>query len=335
MVSVPPAMSATGKRIRRFFADSKKAEKFGASVRAKHTAGSRGLLTAELAMQAGEAVRILGDSGISLIEAARIAVRTVGNTESAEVFSDRWARVVDEMEPHWSKRYALDMAKVPRWMGKAAMAMRCGELTQDVVQEALKAHGAASISTLKMREARVMAVLKHKPRVRRTRDIQILTPRQAARVLRACKTADERRVVALLLFAGIRPDAEMGEISRLQWEAVGETEIYVSPEASKVADRHVPITPRLRRLLRGHAVKGPVRPAMWRRSWQRIRREAGISAMQDVLRHTFASNFLAAFGEDAAKQAMGHTKGSDTLFRHYRRAVTKEAGLRFFSVRQE
>jgi integrase len=133
------------------------------------------------------------------------------------------------------------------------------------------------------------------------------------------------RVVALLLFAGIRPDAEAGEISRLQWEAVGETEIYVSPEVSKVGDRHVPITPRLRRLLRGHPKSGSVVPAGWRRAWQRIRRVSGISEMQDVCRHTFASNHLAAFGEDATKQAMGHTAGSSTLFRHYRRAITRES----------
>jgi integrase len=52
--------------------------------------------------------------------------------------------------------------------------------------------------------------------------------------------------------------------------------------------------------------------------------------MQDVLRHTFASHYLAAFGEDAAKQALGHAAGSTTIFRHYRRAVTESQGKAFF-----
>ncbi|MCP5534390.1 MAG: hypothetical protein H7A48_14565 [Akkermansiaceae bacterium] len=136
-------------------------------------------------------------------------------------------------------------------------------------------------------------------------------------------------MVALLLFAGVRPDSEHGEISRLDWSAVGEVEIYLSPDVSKVGDRHVPISRRLARLLRGRPESGPVIPANWKRVWTRIRRLAGITE-QDITRHTFASNFLAAHGEDAAKAAMGHTRGSDTLFRHYRRAVTKDAAVRFF-----
>jgi integrase len=83
-------------------------------------------------------------------------------------------------------------------------------------------------------------------------------------------------------------------------------------------------------LLKGHPASGPVAPAGWRRSWQRIRKEAGIGHMQDVLRHTFASHYLAAYGEDAAKQALGHAAGSTTLFRHYRRAVTELQGKAFF-----
>lgn len=335
MVSVPPAMSATGKRVRRFFQDEKKASSYGASVRAAHTKGMRGMLPAEVALQAAEAVRILGDSGISLIEAARIAMRTAGSADQAEKFSERWRRAVLAEEARWSDRYAADIGKVPKWIGKKGMAMRCGEFTEDALAELLRDHGAKALSTLAARRARVLAVLHWKERHRSTREIQILTPKQAGRVLRACENPEQRRVVALLLFAGIRPDAESGEISRLEWDAVGKTEIYVSPEASKVGDRHIPILPRLRRLLRGHPKSGPVAPAGWRRAWQRIRKEAGISEMQDVCRHTFASCYLAAYGEDAAKQAMGHTKGSDTLFRHYRRAVTKEAGEAYFGIRKK
>jgi hypothetical protein len=51
---------------------------------------------------------------------------------------------------------------------------------------------------------------------RKIRNITLLTVSQCAAMLRACITADERRAVALLLFAGIRPDSEDGEISRLE-----------------------------------------------------------------------------------------------------------------------
>jgi hypothetical protein len=58
----------------------------------------------------------------------------------------------------------------------------------------------------------------------------------------------------------------------------------------------VPITPRLAREIAGHEPDGPVAPANWKRRWGRIRRDSGATG-QDVTRHTFASHFLAAFGE--------------------------------------
>jgi integrase len=336
MVSVPGAMASTGRRVRRFFPDKTAAEKFGARLRGLHTAGQRGgLLPAELALQAAAAWKILEPLGISLIEAARMVAAMDGASGKTELFKDRWARCVSLGEMTWSDRYASDMGKIPRWIGKATMRRPCGELTEEIITQALRAHGAAAASTMLMRRTRVMAVLHWKEERaggRRAAEISILTPGQCAKVLRACESREQLRVVALLLFAGIRPDAEAGEISRLQWSAVGKNEIYVDPQTSKVADRHITIHPRLARLLRGHPADGPVCPSGWRRAWQRIRKDSGISKMQDVLRHTFASNHLAAFGEDATKLAMGHTKGSDTLFRHYRRAVTQSAGRKFFSV---
>jgi integrase len=77
-----------------------------------------------------------------------------------------------------------------------------------------------------------------------------------------------------------------------------------------------------------------VLPAGWRRAWQRIRKAAGIAGEQDILRHSFASHYLAATSEEQAKAAMGHTAGSSTLFRHYRRAVTQADGLAYFGLCQ-
>ena len=333
MVSVPPALTADGKRVRRFFKEWKKANAFAGKMRKTHHSGLRGgLIPAALAMQAAEAARTLEGTGISLPEAARMAKAAVATGNGAEKFEDRYWRAMLAGEDHWSARYCVDMEKVPRWIGKEGLGLRCAEMTRERVDGLLRANGAAALKTVTRRRAMVMAVVNYQERVRGSkRGIEILTPAQAGWVLRACVTPEERRVVALLLWAGIRPDAESGELGRLEWDAVGETEIYISATVAKTkTDRHVPITGRLRRLLRGHPATGPVCPAGWRRAWQRIRRVAGIAEMQDVCRHTFASCHLAAFGEDATKQAMGHTAGSTTLFRHYRRAVTMEAGVRYF-----
>jgi integrase len=331
MVSIPQSMTATGKRRRKYFAGKTAAEKFASSLRQQHGAGLRGaMIPLSLAHQAAEASRILDGSGISLVEAARLAVARIATTASRETFRDRYARAMLWGEEHWSGRYRSDMDKIPRWV-PALLPLACGSIDRARIEVALQESGALARSTLDMRAARVLAVIGFRERHRKSPTIYVLTADQQQAVLAACGTPDERRVVALLLYAGIRPDAESGEISRLLWQNVGKAEIYVPQSASKTgSDRLVPIRPVLRRLLMGHPASGPVAPAGWRRAWQRIRKAAGIASMQDVLRHTFASHYLAAFGEDAAKQALGHAAGSTTLFRHYRRAVTEQQGKAFF-----
>jgi integrase len=87
----------------------------------------------------------------------------------------------------------------------------------------------------------------------------------------------------------------------------------------------------LRKLIKGHPKSGSVLPAKYEKRIQELRKAAGIAGKQDITRHTFASHFLAGYGEDATKAAMGHTPNSRTLFQHYRRAVTKEQGKKYFS----
>ncbi len=334
VVSVPPVMTAAGRRLRRFFKEEKLALRFAKKLKAKYEAGLRGAVISNVqALDATEAMRVLEGSGISLVEAARMAVAAMktNGAAAAVVFRDRWREAMRMGEAHWSDRYERDMEKIPKWLGEAGMRMRCSELGPAAIDELLRANGAKSPLTLKMRRARVLAAMNPKVRGGQRRNTEILTLAEAEKVLAAAGTQEERWMVALVLWAGIRPDAEDGEISRLQWEDVGKREIYVSPEVSKTnTDRHVPISPRLKRLLVGHPAEGPVRMAGWKRRWTEIRRKAGISKKQDVCRHTFASHLLAWKGEEATKQALGHTDDSNTLFRHYRRAVTKADGVAFF-----
>lgn len=332
MVSIPPGMTADGKRVRRFFQDKKKAEKLAGALRAQHHSGVRGsVLPSHVAQQAMEALKILQPVGLSLMEAARMAAAQLGGEEQREIFRERLKRVWLDGEVRWSDRYERDMQKIPRWIGEEGMGMRVGELTEEVVARLLRQNGAAAQSTFEMRRLRVLAALHWKVRHRRGREVEVMTAAQMTALMGACKTVEERRAVGLLLYAGIRPDAEDGEIMRMDWSMVGETEIYLPPRVSKTkTDRHVPVTPRLREMLVGHPPTGRVAPANWKRTWQRLRKAAGIAEHQDLARHTFASHFLAAHGEEATKQAMGHTAGSRVLFDHYRRAVTQAAGLAYF-----
>ena len=337
MVSVPPSMAADGRRHRKFFATEREAARYASKLRGAHNAGQRaGLISANLAIQAQEAIKILEPTGIGLVEAAKIVARQMAASGSQETFRKRYKRVLLAGEGRWSDRYELEMARVPRWVPEKFLDMPCGTIDRAVIEMALVEDRELKRATLEMRARMILAVLHYRERHRKSSEIKILTLAEVEKVLSHCQSVEERRVVALLAFAGIRPDAESGEIARLGWEAVGAKEIYIAPATSKTgSDRHIEITPRLRAELKDHPASGPVLPAGWRRSWQRIRKAAGIAGEQDILRHSFASHYLAATDEARAKAAMGHTAGSSTLFRHYRRAVTQADGLAYFGMCQD
>ena len=326
-----PSMTASGKRVRKYFTTESAAKKFAAGVKSQYGAGIRGsMLPAALAIDAVRAAALLEGTGITIFEAATMAVAKF-NSSSAELFGDRYLRTMTAMENAWSNSYRLSMTAIPRWLPPEFMQRRCQGIDRVAIEAALRMiQPALKQSSLDMKSTRILAVVNFRPRHRKASTIQILSVAQCARLLRGCESAAERRVVALLLFAGIRPDAQNGEIGRLEWSSITD-QIYIAAQISKTSsDRYIPISARLGRLLRGHPPSGPVCPPNWRRAWQRIRRDAGISEMHDVLRHTFASNYLAAHGEEATKNAMGHTQGSVTLFRHYRRAIMPADGIKFF-----
>jgi len=333
VVNVPASMSADGTRSRKYFQSKTEAKTYAASLRSSHNSGLRGaMISATLALQAAEAERILDGTGITLTEAARIAVAKLGGTESREMFQTRYWRAVEANEGIWSEKYQGQMDDIPKWVTEDFMERLCGGIDRAAIEAAcLEIRPSLKQSSLDMKASRILAILGFRPRHRKTSEITILTPRQVGRCLRVCESPEERRVVALLFFAGIRPDSEHGEISRLEWDAVRRDELYISSTVSKTpSDRHIPISARLRRLIKGHPADGPVMPAAWKKRWQRIRREAGISDLIDVARHVYCSNMLACHGMEITQAAMGHVPMSQTTRRHYARAILKADGVRYF-----
>jgi len=333
IVSIPADLSADKKPHRNFFRTRELAEAKISELKQDFRSGVRGsVLSATVALQAAEAIAILEGSGVSLPEAARMAVAKLGGKESQESFAARYERCKTGNAKRWSVKYTAQMKAIPRWLPADFMERQCGTIDRSVIEAALLGIRAGlKRSSLDMKSARILAVLGYRERHKKSAEIAILSPERVDGLLSACKAGSETFAVAMLLFAGIRPDAEDGEISRLDWSAVGKDEIYISGKVSKTSsDRHIPISERLRRLIKGHPASGDVTPKNWKRVWARLRKTAEVSEF-DVCRHTFASNFLAAHGEEACKSALGHAKGSQTLFRHYRRAVTKADGEKYFA----
>lgn len=333
MVSLPKAMTATGERERKFFGENgREAKAYAASIRANYHKGHRATeIDPITAAQATTALKILAPTGLGLVEAAKIIAKQFRQAATHETFRERWLRYQEQQEGHWGKVYTGQVERMGNWLSEGFMGTQIAVITPEVIEHELRKYAK---STRKLYTRMVNAVISSRGKERRVTKIEILHPFRVGRVLVAARgNVEELRAVALLLFAGIRPDAEEGEISRMDWETVGKKEIYLPADVTKTgADRHIPITPMIARFIKGHPKEGKVIPAGWKRRWARIRKQAGISDKNDICRHTFASHFLAAFGEDKTKSAMGHTRGSDTLFAYYRRAVTERDGRRYFGL---
>ena len=153
---------------------------------------------------------------------------------------------------------------------------------------------------------------------------------ECAALLRAGMQPEHRRLLGFLvlgLFAGVRPE----EINR---SGLGELDLM--GRVFVVEGLHAKT--RSRRVLELHRVA-----VLWLRLWRwwcpgqtqfvevnhkkrfaRLRADAGVNIWpHDALRHTFASMHLAAFQDVPRLQyLMGHYKGEDTLFAHYRATKT-------------
>jgi integrase len=161
-------------------------------------------------------------------------------------------------------------------------------------------------------------------------EVRILTAGQSAALMQAAEGVPEMvPYFALGLFAGLRPT----ELRRLDWRAVEEDHIRIGAEVAKARSRRlVDVSPALAAWLDGRRREsGPIHYS--RRSHRSIVAAAGIEWTADVLRHTFASMHLAAFGSPAATAfQLGHA-GVAVLDSHYKALVTPEEAARFWAIR--
>ena len=136
---------------------------------------------------------------------------------------------------------------------------------------------------------------------------------------------DRRAMVAYLalnFWAGIRPT----ELERLDWADItirnGSGSILIRKEVSKTkSDRRITIEPNLLKWLKVYKGVGKVFPysSATLRKWRRgVFEAAGVGHKQDSGRHSYASHHLSKY-ENLTKLRvhMGHSAGSDVLFKHY------------------
>lgn len=375
-MTIPATLSPTGKRTRPQFDRKKKAELERERILAMNRRfGSEAIkIPAEVAADASRAMEHLRGHDITLTQLAiEYSVRMEKQAASTSL-SNVWKEYQEYHEKKTirgrpvsersKKNTARTMGIVTAKMGKTLICEITADKMLRMLSESFK-----TAHTFNSARAHVASVcsfavgkgyLTENPFdsvVLKKRDvadcaITVATPAQVKAAIEACRdyrkddsvhenlrvdARDALAAVAIMAFAGVRPDGELGG---LDWEQIDfdDGHIYITGKSAKSRNaRRIPMQDNLLAWLSGIPKterKGPVRPANWKRKWQVIRKNAGFADDSDILRHSFASYYHKAYSDAAAlREALGHAT-KDVLFNNYLNLHTKQKdAVIYWSIR--
>lgn len=168
-------------------------------------------------------------------------------------------------------------------------------------------------------------------------DVSILSIDEVKKVLKAAVASPHASSLvpfaAVSLFAGLRP----GEAEQLDWKNVhfNTESIEVLHHTSKTRDtRYVKMDPTLILWLNSHKKKsGRIIEPNHRKNWEEARAAAGdfMKGNVDVLRHTFASYWLALHkNRTELAELMGNSV--DVIKKHYRKPILEMVAKEFWAI---
>jgi len=352
VVNLPPLLSGTAKRQRRYFDDKKAAKEFANQerIRLKNYGTASTSLPAGKIEEAAAAFDKLNGTGIGLLEAVEQVLQWKRSRENSVTFKSMFESFIDARKGKRSAPYLRALRyTLPRF---AALHDRLAcEISASEIEEELKGVS-ASVHNALLRYLRavfnfgirrgwcvenpVKRIEMNSLKMRR----EILTNVQVAALLKAVSETDFELLPyhVLCIFAGIRPK----EVERLTWSNVNMDERFVEvpDDKSKTAVRRiVDMEPLLVRWLdyfikAGGSTQDGVTPiSNLRKRLRAIRKTAGIDHWpQDAPRRTFASCWLAIHSDvNRLNNLMGHTS-PEMLWRHYHKAVTQKQAKEFWKI---
>ena len=349
-VNLPASVSGSGRRERHFFRTRLDAETYCQQQRTRlqnFGRNSTGLTPAQLE-DAASAFEKLGPLGVSLNEVVAQFLQRRAAVERSVTFGELFERFVaakQDRSAAYLRALHYTLPRFPSLHGRMV-----AEISPEEIEAAMSGM-TANVRNGFMRNLRAVfnfgikrGWLAENPIERldfetiRRKEVVTLSPREAAALMSAAEGKPELLPYnALGLFAGIRPL----ELERLEWKHIDLTErhIEVTAEVSKTGRRRIiEMEPNLVQWLARYAALGGVMsgrivPAKFLYALRALRAEAGLEKWtQDVMRHSYASYWLAHHGDiNRLTLHMGH-ESSDMLWRHYHRASKRKDAERFWQI---
>src|SRR5438094_4937970 len=359
-VNVPARISESGKRERKFFATKSAADMYGKShrIRIENYGTAATLLTPGQLEEAVKAFEDLRPFKATLNEAVT-EFMTRRNQDGRSVTFKKLFELFVEAKARRSPSYRRQLKYTfPRFEAlHDKLVSRVSALKIDEQTAAMKP--AARNAMLRVLRAAFNFGIKRDYLARNPIDkldleslaraeVEILPPKQAAALMSAAaKSRDLLAYHALGLFAGVRPE----ELSRLNWSDIdlAERHVIIRFEVAKNRRRRIiDIEPNLAAWLRMCKSSGAVTPLKNLRSRLRKIRKAAAESIasrdgineaghlfawrQDIMRHSYASYWLARHGDiNKLTLMMGHAT-TTMLWKHYHKAAKKREAERYWSI---
>jgi integrase len=365
-LSVPASLAPDGKRQRLFFASEKLAklevERINGMAKRWGTAGRT--IKASTSEDAARASELLNGYDVTLTQIAKHWLAHKAEEDASCTLRELFVEYRAEKAPNISTLYLRDIDKffapIVTTLGEEVVAHLKAKRLREVMVKAFptKRQFANAYRTIKPAFNHAIRseyattnpldrVVYTKPRKAAT---EALTLAKVKAVINSCGDfTDDKQMLksyqldctsclpafCVMLFAGVRPE----EITKLRWENIhlDDEVIVIDGEVSKVrSHRIIPIEKNLLQWLSDvptNEQEGKITPLNWRIKYAAVRHASGIKTeQQDILRHTFASYHLAAFGDLSLLQsAMGHGT-SEMILMHYKALIRKPDAIKFWSI---
>ena len=349
-VNLPASISANGKRERRFFATKIEATTFceQQSVRLDNFGRNSTTLSPGQLEQAAMAFARLPE-GVALNVVVSEYLTRHNALARSVTFKEMFERFMESKAGH-SAAYQTGLKyTLPRFEklhGRVVATINADDLDRAMkgmtatVRNSFMRNLRAAFNFGKKREwLTTNPVEKIEFAAVKQKEVVTLNPNEAAALMLAAENAlDLIPYHALALFAGIRPM----ELERLEWRHVDmiEGHVEIVPEVSKTSRRRIiDMEPSLlawleRFVARGGSTEGKiVDTANLRTRLRAVRAAAGLEKWhQDVMRHSYASYWLAEHGDiNKLTMFMGH-ESTAMLWKHYHRASKKKDAAAFWKI---
>jgi integrase len=359
-VNIPARISESGKRERKFFATKNAAQTYGKShrIRIENYGTAATLLTPGQLEEAAKAFEQLRLFNATLNEAV-VEFMARRNQDGRSVTFKKLFALFVEAKARRSPSYRRQLKyTLPRFEALHAALVSRISAAQIHDQTAAMKPAVRNAMLRVLRAAFNFGIkrdyLAHNPIEKldfeslARSEVEILSPKEAAALMAlAAESPDLLGYHALGMFAGIRPE----ELRRLNWSDVDLVERHIMVR-SEVAKNHrrriIDIEPNLIAWLRICKRVGPVAPPTNLRSrLRKLHWLAGESISmretvneaahlfcwkQDIMRHSFASYWLAKHGDiNKLTLLLGHAT-TTMLWKHYHRAAKKTEAERYWSI---